>query len=97
MKLLLDTNAISRLFSGDKAVLAALNQADKVYLSIFVLGELWTGFYGRSRQKENHALLQRFMEKPTVTVLTADAETAALFGRLSVYTALMIAAPPNWD
>ena len=30
MKLLLDTNVISRFFSGDKAVLAALNRADSV-------------------------------------------------------------------
>ncbi len=83
MKLLLDTNATSRFFSGDKAVLAALNQADTVYLSIFVLGELWAGFYGGSRQKENRAILQRFMDKPNVTVLTADAATADLFGRLT--------------
>lgn len=59
-----------------------LNQADTVYLSVFVLGELWAGFYGGSGQKENRALLQRFMDKPNVTVLTADASTAILFGRL---------------
>ena len=82
MKLLLDTNAISRFFTGDKAVLAALNQADTVYLSIFVLGELWAGFYGGSKIKENRVLLQRFVDKPNVTVLSADAETAAIFGKL---------------
>jgi len=58
--------------------LAALNQADTVYLSIFVLSELWAGFYGVSKQRENHAILQRFMDKPNVTVLTADASTATI-------------------
>ena len=62
--------------------MAALNQADTVYLSIFVLGELWAGFYGGSKQRENRAILQRFIDKPNVTVLTADASTAVLFGRL---------------
>jgi len=82
MKLLLDTNAISRFFAGDQAVLTALEQADTVYLSIFVLGELWAGFYGGSRERENRIVLQRFMDKPGVQVLIADAETAIFFGRL---------------
>lgn len=89
MKLLLDTNAISRFFAGDKVVLAALNQAETILLSIFVLGELWAGFYGGRKQEENRAILQRFMDKPNVTIIPADAETAVLFGHLKHQLAML--------
>ncbi len=82
MRLLVDTNALSRFFAGDQRVLAALMQAEHVYLSVFVLGELYAGFSGGSRERENRELLQRLIDKPTVVLLEANAETAAYFGRL---------------
>jgi tRNA(fMet)-specific endonuclease VapC len=82
MRLLVDTNALSRFFAGDQRVLAAMMQAEQVNLSVFVLGELYAGFSGGSRERENRELLQRFIDKPTVVLLEANAETAAYFGRL---------------
>jgi tRNA(fMet)-specific endonuclease VapC len=78
-KILMDTNAFTRLFTGDQAVLEALACADTVYLSVFVLGELYAGFIGGSRETENRNLLQRFMEKSTVQLLVATQETASIF------------------
>ncbi len=89
MKLLIDTNAISRLFAGDKQIAAALAQADTVFLSVFVLGELLTGLYGGKKEKENLAYLRNFLHKPTVKLLTADAETADYFARLKNRLAAM--------
>lgn len=82
MRLLVDTNALTRFFAGDQRVLAAMTQAEQVYLSVFVLGELYAGFSGGSRERENRELLQRIIDKPTVVLLEANAETAAYFGRL---------------
>ena len=43
-KVLLDTNTISSLFRGDEKVLEQIIKADRVYFSIFVLGELFFCF-----------------------------------------------------
>ncbi len=51
-KILLDTNAYSRLLKGERAVLDILSSADIVYMSIFVLGELYTGFKGGTKEIE---------------------------------------------
>jgi tRNA(fMet)-specific endonuclease VapC len=81
-KVLPDTNAYSSYLAGDKQVLEALSQAGIVYISIFVLGELHAGFKGGLKEKENLAILDTFLAKPTVQVLDATIETAELFGTL---------------
>ncbi len=78
-KILLDTNAFTRLFLGDDAVLEALSGAETVYLSVIVLAELHTGFSGSRREAENRRVLQRLMSKPTVQFLPAGEETASCF------------------
>jgi len=79
-KVLLDTNAYVRYLGGDEKVLACLAQADEVYLSIFVLGELFAGFKAGSKEKQNRQILDKFLDKPDVTVLNATHETAEYFG-----------------
>jgi tRNA(fMet)-specific endonuclease VapC len=81
-KVLLDTNAYVHLLRGDEKVMAYLAQADIVYMSVFVLGELYAGFKAGSKEKNNKQLLQKFLLKPTVTVLEATMETADIFGLL---------------
>jgi tRNA(fMet)-specific endonuclease VapC len=79
-KIVLDTSAYTRLLSGEEAVLDAISTAETVYVSVFVLGELYAGFAGGSRERENKALLQRFLLKPAVKILNATSETAEVFG-----------------
>jgi tRNA(fMet)-specific endonuclease VapC len=79
-KILLDTNAYTRLLTGEKAVLDALAWAETVYMSIFVLGELYAGFAGGIKERENKDVLRRFLLRPTVKVLNATSETAEIFG-----------------
>ena len=81
-KILLDTNAYSALLGGSKVVLDILGEAEVVYLSIFVLGELYAAFEGGSRRKENLNLLKRFLLKPTVKMLHATPNTAEIFGHI---------------
>lgn len=79
-KILLDTNAYVRFLRGDEKVLVYLAQADCVYMSVFVLGELFAGFKASDREKENKKILERFLLKSTVSVLEATIETADVFG-----------------
>ena len=78
--ILLDTNAYSRLLIGSKAVLNTICLADTIYMSVFVLGELYAGFQGGSKKQENEEILQRFLRKPKVKILNATIETAEFFG-----------------
>jgi tRNA(fMet)-specific endonuclease VapC len=79
-KIVLDTCAYTRLLAGGDEVLEAISLAETVYLSVFVLGELYAGFRGGSREHENKDMLQRFLAKPAVKILNATSETAEVFG-----------------
>ncbi len=81
-KVLLDTNAYSSLLTGDEEVLNILAQADAVYMSIFVLGELYAGFKGGNRERQNINTLESFLAKPICEVVTASKDTASIFGTL---------------
>lgn len=79
---LIDTNAYGRFLAGDERVLDALGEAETVFLSAVVLGELLAGFRGGSMLRENRDRLSRFLEKPTVRLLDVTAETAEVFGQV---------------
>lgn len=81
-KIILDTNAYARLLAGDDDVLIAASSAETVYMSVFVLGELFAGFAGGAKKRENREILQRFLIKPAVKILNATAETAEVFGQV---------------
>ena len=81
-KILLDTNAYTGLLAGDEQVLDALGQAEIVYMSVFVLGELIAGFRGGTKLRENTETLERFLLKTTVAVFDATRETADIFGKI---------------
>jgi tRNA(fMet)-specific endonuclease VapC len=80
--ILLDTNAMIALFRGERAVLDMLGQAECVYVSVVVIGELEAGFRGGKRLRENLAILERFLAKPHVEVLPVRRETGECFGRI---------------
>jgi tRNA(fMet)-specific endonuclease VapC len=81
-KILLDTNAYSAFCAGDEAVLDQLGDADVVLMSIFVLGELFAGFRGGTRNQSNRVGLRQFLTRPTVKLLFATEETAEVFGEV---------------
>jgi tRNA(fMet)-specific endonuclease VapC len=78
--ILLDTNAYVRFLAGDERVLNSLAGAGRIYMPVFVLGELLAGFSSGSKEKPNRHLLERFLAKPGVAVLDATRETAECFG-----------------
>ena len=91
-RVLLDTNAVSSLFSGDRKVLGAVEKAGAVLMSVIVMGELNAGFLGGSQPGRNRKILGSFLEKPGVEVVPVSAETAEIFG--SVMQGLRKAGTP---
>ena len=81
-KIVLDTNAYTRLLTGEEDVLDIIGTAETVYMSIFVLGELFAGFAGGTKERQNKEILNRFLLKPTAKILNATAETAEVFGKV---------------
>lgn len=80
--IILDTNAYARLLRGGEDVLDMVASAEVIFMSIFVLGELYAGFAGGAKSRENRDILKRFLIKPTVKILNATSETADIFGLL---------------
>ena len=80
--ILLDTNAYARLVAGEEQILNIISAADRVFMSIFVLGELYSGFRGGNRMQENNEILFRFLHKTSVETIGGTAETAEIFGEL---------------
>lgn len=91
-KILLDTNAYIRLFTGAENVLEVLAKAEYVLISVIVLGELYAGFKGGAKELENKKRLSTFVEKPTVEIVTVSQETAEIFGEIK--NKLKIAGTP---
>lgn len=81
-RIILDTNAYTALLNGDSRVHDALGMAETVYLPVIVLGELYAGFRGGSRFRENQGILQTFLARETVRVLPLSLQTAQQFGLL---------------
>lgn len=81
-RILLDTNAYTAFLTGDERVLNALTEAETAFLSAIVIGELYAGFCGGNRLKENKVLLARFLQKSNVRVLDVTAETGEVFGQI---------------
>jgi tRNA(fMet)-specific endonuclease VapC len=81
-RILLDTSAYASFFSGDERVLDALAEAETVYLSTIVLGELLAGFRGGNRPQENKAQPSEFLDKPTVHTLDVGKETAEVLAQV---------------
>jgi tRNA(fMet)-specific endonuclease VapC len=81
-RILLDTSAYTAFLSGDQKVFRKLGAADVVFMSIFVLGELYFGFRGGRQEKKNRDVLETFLAKPTVKIFPAGQDTAEIFGKV---------------
>lgn len=82
MRLALDTNRYSDVFSGEPETLQLLEEAELVVLPFVVVGELRAGFAGGQRQAENELTLRRFLLKPGIEVFFADEQTTHHYANL---------------
>jgi tRNA(fMet)-specific endonuclease VapC len=82
MKICLDTSGYSRLALQPPELVKCVQEADAVYLSSIMLGELFAGFCLGKREKENRRELAEFLELPGVGVVNIDSAIADRYGIL---------------
>ena len=64
--MIVDTNALSAFFDGEKALVSLLASVDGVYLPVIVLGEYRYGFRGSRLRKQLEPQLMSFAKSCTV-------------------------------
>ncbi|MEW6042463.1 MAG: type II toxin-antitoxin system VapC family toxin, partial [Elusimicrobiota bacterium] len=70
------------MLANNQDVFKAVIDADCVYISVIVVGELLAGFKMGSREKQNCKDLQSFLEKSTVKIVNATMATAEIFSEV---------------
>jgi len=81
-KILLDTNAYSEFMSGNSLVFDYIIEAEEIYLSTVMIGELFAGFKGGNKYGPNVAYLKSFINKDGVKIVNVSIETAEIFGEI---------------
>ncbi len=69
IRALVDTNAYAAFKRGDQEAVRFLRHADRIGMSVVVLGELMAGFAVGSQASENRAALDAFLESARVVAL----------------------------
>lgn len=83
---LLDTNAYAAFKQGHDEIIKILQHADKISLSVIVLGELISGFTVGSKSKKNLEELNEFLGTPRVNIFSVDETTTRFYA--TVYASL---------
>jgi predicted nucleic acid-binding protein len=83
-RLLLDSSAYIAFKKKHPEVIEALPQAEEIWMSPIVLGELRAGFLQGTKRESNERELRMFLESPRVSVLAADDETSERYATIRV-------------
>ncbi len=83
MRILLDTNAYSRLVRGETRMAELARRAEWVLFSPIVYGELVYGFRLGRNLEQNLSTLNSFIEAPYVTFLSITVKTADRYSRIA--------------
>lgn len=85
MRICLDTSGYSAFKRGHDGALAAIQRADRIFLSAIVLGELLAGFRIGRRDRSNRRELDAFLESPRVRMMPLDFDTAERYAEIVRY------------
>nr|CAA6811958.1 MAG: Unknown protein [uncultured Thiotrichaceae bacterium] len=83
MKLLIDTNAYSDFMRGNDQAVQHVKNAEQLFMSPFVIGELLYGFRNGQLFERNKEQLDRFMTMPVVGLLPVTLSTSDRYSRIA--------------
>lgn len=83
-RLLLDSSAYIAFKKKHPEVIAILSQAEEIWISPIVLGELRAGFLQGGKRERNERELRMFLESPRVRTLSIDEETSDRYAIIRV-------------
>ena len=83
MRVLLDSNAYSRLMRGDEQAATVVRDASEILMSAVVVGELLYGFRSGSRFDRNATDLRSFLDNPHVSFVPVGPVTADRYSRIA--------------
>ncbi len=78
----IDTSAYSQFKRGHHEVAELLDRASYVAVPSIVIGELWLGFLGGARVRENELELGQFLEHRVVEEVAIDREVARIYAEI---------------
>jgi len=81
-KILLDTNGYAAFKNGVDDAVEIIRLAEKIGMSVVVLGELIAGFVVGRKESQNRLELNEFLSSPRVSLLFVDDETTEYYARI---------------
>lgn len=81
-KILIDTNIYTAFKRNVGEVVETLRRVDYIGINTVVLGELYGGFKGGSKEKRNLFELDRFLDSPRVAILSVDETTSEFYAQI---------------
>lgn len=78
----IDTSAYSQFKRGDDEVAELLDTASYVGVPSVVIGELWVGFMGGAKARENELELNQFLEHRVVEEVPIDHDVARVYAEI---------------
>ena len=78
----IDTSAYSQFKREHQGVAELLDTASYVAVPSIVIGELWLGFLGGTRVRENERELYQFLEHPVVEEVPVDHDVARMYAEI---------------
>ena len=91
-RILLDTSAYAAFMRGHAEAVNAVREADEIFLSAIVLGEILAGFMSGERRAKNESEFSQFLESPRVDLIDVDEATAERYA--IIFSTLRAAGTP---
>ena len=82
MKIVLDTSAYSHFRGNHAQVVTRIAEAEVVYVTTIVLGELEAAFQLGRRAADNRSKLEQFLDEDFVAVVPINEDVARQYGQL---------------
>ncbi len=78
-KVLIDTNIYSAYKRNNPDIVSSFQHFDFIGINMIVLGELYAGFAGSNKEKQNRNELENFINSPRVHFISNTMETADFY------------------